>query len=137
MKIKLLSLVIVVYFLLSGFVHASVCSWVNRKDQPFETYDYTWGGGPFSTFEECQTVIRVTIMAVAPYFKDFGGELSFLDPTTQTVSTCYLEALKIPFDEAPPGYDELVLKAFNGKSNPQEFLPYRDYINSQFTGYCQ
>lgn len=113
------------------------CRWENRKHQPFETKGYTWGGGEFSTFEECQRVIRVTIMALAPHFKDFSGLISFNDPNSEKVKECYLERTQFPFLSSPEGFDFLVYEAFHGRSSPQAFMKFRDHIDSNFSSYCE
>lgn len=113
-----------------------VCRWENWEKQPFQTYGYTWGGGEFKTFEECQRVIRITVMALESIFKDFDGELTFIDPKTNEEKTCFLGRVAFPFFPSPEGYDLLVYEAFHGKKSPQDFLPYKSFIDSNFSPYC-
>lgn len=114
-----------------------VCTWENRENQPFETYGYTWGGGNFSTFEECQRVVRVTIIALSDYFKDYEGTLTFIEPETQTTRTCYLKRTATPWIETPAGFNELVYEAFYGRSNPQAFDAFSSYLDSNFSEICK
>ena len=125
-------------FILSNLSFADTgCRWENREHQPFETRGHTWGGGDFSTFEECQRLVRVTIMAFEPYWKDFQGELAFIDPTTNEKKLCFLGRVAYPFHPSPEGYDLLVYEAYHGRSSVEEFFQYKSFIDSNFTPYCE
>lgn len=129
-------IMVLTLFISTSLFADTACRWENREDQPFETRANTWGGGEFKNFEECQRVVRITIMALEDYFKDFEGELTYTDPATGESQSCYLMRLTSPWNEAPQGFHELVYEAFKGRSSPQDFVKYADYIDSHFNNYC-
>lgn len=117
-----------------AFASEEVCEWTNLEGASYATEGYTWGGGSFSTLDECGLLIRATLI-FAEIADKADGKILFKNLSGKKY---FCEVKQIPTTLSDPDYEfvELMIRVLYNSASPKELVPFREFLDENIAINC-
>lgn len=122
-----------------------VCGWESPDGFAYRTNGYTWGGGSFSTLEECVVAVKSVLLAIDFGQKRADGEIHFKAPDDTSsakapsdamATRCQIKSVRFPYSALPQDFIEEMQRGSTYQSSPAKMMRFQSFFDENLEVVC-